>query len=79
MTEAERQGFACANKYGTYLYQMDSTQAAREAGFDSEHNLGMMAFVAAGASVLILPGWGKLLALPLVWFGLGKKLAGTGF
>jgi hypothetical protein len=70
MTETERQGFACMNEYGAFLYQT---------GFDTEHNLGTLAFIGSGAALLFLPGWTKLLALPLAWFGLSKKVAGAGW
>ena len=43
------------------------------------HNT-MAAVAAAGAvgALVALPGWGKLLALPLAWFAFVESIAGSG-
>jgi hypothetical protein len=50
-----------------------------QADVDRAHLYGKLAFGGAALALFALPGWSKLLALPLAWWALQESMQGVGF
>ena len=69
----------CVDRLGNSMAQLKDPQIAALSAELSQHsNTGMIMFAAATASALLLPGWSKLIALPIGYLALGESVKGSG-
>ncbi len=74
-------GTMCVDKFGNSMAQLASNPAV--AGYAAQNaqsnQIGTFALIGAAASLFILPGAAKLLAIPLAWYGIVQQTKGYGF
>lgn len=70
----------CMDKFGNSMSQLSDPSIAKYAAENTRANvIGKIAFAGAAASLLILPGWMKLLSVPLALYGVQESTRGYGF
>lgn len=71
----------CVDRFGNSMAALAANPSlASYAATNTQANtIGKLALVGAVASVFLLPGWSKLLAIPLAMYGVNQSLKGYGF
>ncbi len=74
-------GNLCVDKFSNSMNALADNPTIRNyAAQNAQANkIGTFAYVGAAASLLILPGWMKLLSIPLALYGFDQSSKGYGF